>query len=331
VTASDSATVRKTDEPLEYLNEAVAAAATLRTAVGLGMLNQLDTAAATTQELATACGIETQGAERLLRALAGLGLLELRGDQWRRLLPELSGLARLVAFWDNLEVAVREGSPMVRADTVDGAASFYPDVVGNIGTMLAAAARRAAFLLPPAASVLDAGAGAAPWSIAYATRHPSCVVTAVDLPAIVPATRRAVLEAGRGRQFDFVPGDFFAVDLSRGGYDLAIAGNICHLFDEAANRRLLSILCDALTPGGTLAIADIVPAQESATRAAGLYELGLHLRTGSGGVHRLKAYREWLADATFEPPEIHELVDDPPLRLILARKPAGVAERCVSH
>jgi SAM-dependent methyltransferase len=301
VTASDSATVRKTDEPLEYLNEAVAAAATLRTAVGLGMLNQLDTAAATTQELATACGIETQGAERLLRALAGLGLLELRGDQWRRLLPELSGLARLVAFWD------------------------------NIGTMLAAAARRAAFLLPPAASVLDAGAGAAPWSIAYATRHPSCVVTAVDLPAIVPATRRAVLEAGRGRQFDFVPGDFFAVDLSRGGYDLAIAGNICHLFDEAANRRLLSILCDALTPGGTLAIADIVPAQESATRAAGMYELGLHLRTGSGGVHRLKAYREWLADATFEPPEIHELVDDPPLRLILARKPAGVAERCVSH
>jgi predicted ATPase len=29
----------------------------------------------------------------------------------------------------------------------------------------------------------------------------------VDLPAIVPATRQAVIEAGRGRQFDFVPGD----------------------------------------------------------------------------------------------------------------------------
>jgi hypothetical protein len=59
------------------------------------------------------------------------------------------------AVWDNLEVAVREGSPMVRADTVDGAASFYPDVVGNLGTMLAAVAPRAAFLLPAATHVLD--------------------------------------------------------------------------------------------------------------------------------------------------------------------------------
>jgi SAM-dependent methyltransferase len=323
VTASDSARVRRTDEPLEYLNEAVAAAAALRTAVRLGILNQLDAAAATTPELAAACDIEPRGAERLLRALAGLGLLELRGDRWRRLLPELSGLARLVAFWDDLGVAVREGRPMVRADTAEGAASFYPDVVGNIGTMLAAAARRAAFLLPPATSVLDAGAGAAPWSIAYAARHPSCVVTAVDLPAIVPATRQAVIEAGRGRQFTFVPGDLFEVDLSRDRYDLAIAGNICHLFDQAANRRLLNILYEALAPGGTLAIADIAPDQGAATRSAGLYELGLHLRTGSGGVHRLEAYREWLADSTFEPPEIHELVDDPPLRLIIARKAGG--------
>jgi hypothetical protein len=132
-----------------------------------------------------------------------------------------------------------------------------------------------------------------------------------------------VIEAGRGRQFDFVPGDLFEADLSRDRYDLAIAGNICHLFDEATNRRLLSILYESLTLGGTLAIADIVPDQGSASRSAGLYELGLHLRTGRGGVHRLKAYREWLADATFEPPEIHELVDDLPLRLIIARKARG--------
>jgi ubiquinone/menaquinone biosynthesis C-methylase UbiE len=322
VTAS-AATVRGAEEPLEYLSEAVAAAAALRTAVRVGMLYQLDVAAATTQELAAACDVEARGAERLLHALAGLGLVELHGDRWRRLLPELSGLARLVALWDNLEIAVREGGPMVRADTVDGAASFYPDVVGNLGRMLAAAARRAAFLLPAATHVLDAGAGAAPWSIAYAIRHPSCVVTAVDLPAIVPATRQAVIEAGRGRQFDFVPGDLFEVDLSRDRYDLAIAGNICHLFDQAANRRLLSILYEALSPCGALAIADIAPDQGSVSRSAGLYELGLHLRTGSGGVHRLNAYREWLADATFEPPEIHELVDDLPLRLIIARKAGG--------
>lgn len=183
MTASAAATVRGIDEALGYLNEAVAAAAALRTAVRLGMLQQLDAAAASTQELAAECGIETRGAERLLHALAGLGLLELRGERWHGLLPELSGLARLVALWESLDVAVRDGIPMVRTDTVDGAASFYPDVVGNLGTMLAAAAQRAAFLLPAAARVLDVGAGAAPWSIAYAVRHLSSAVTAVDLPA----------------------------------------------------------------------------------------------------------------------------------------------------
>jgi SAM-dependent methyltransferase len=318
-----SQTERGTAESLAFLSEAVAAAAALRTAVRLGMLDQLDVAAATAGELAAVCGIDARGAERLLSALAGLGILELRGDRWRRLVPELSGLVRFVALWDTLDVVIREGSPVVRADTVDGAAAFYPDVVSDLATMLAVAAQRAALLLPRATRVLDAGAGAATWSLAYATRHPSCVVTAVDLPAIVPATRQAVIDANRGPQFDFVPGDLFEVDLPRCSYDLAIAGNICHLFDEVTNRRLLTILYEVLTPGGTLAIADIVPDQGSDPRSAGLYELGLHLRTGSGGVHRLTAYRGWLADAGFELPEIHELLDDSPLRLIIARKRAG--------
>jgi hypothetical protein len=96
---------------------------------------------------------------------------------------------------------------VVRADTPDGAAALYPGAVGYLGAMLAAVAARAASLLPAAARVLDAGAGAAPWSLAVAARDPACLVTAVDLPAVVPATRRAVRDAGRERQFRFLAGD----------------------------------------------------------------------------------------------------------------------------
>ncbi len=311
----------ETNKPFEYLNEAVAAAAALQTAIRLGVFEQLDAGAATARELATACAIEERGAERLLDALAGLGLLEFHSGRWRPLIAGLPGLARLTAMWDHLDVTLREGRPMVRADTADGAATFYPEVVGNLGRMLGAAAQRAATRLPAAARVLDAGAGAAPWSLAYASRHPSCVITAVDLPAIVPATRRAVIDAGRQRQFEVVSSDLLDVQLPSGRYDLVIAGNICHLFDGAANRRLLGVLYDALAPGGTLAIADIVPEEGRSSRAAALYALGLHLRTASGGVHRRTAYQGWLADAGFQPPELHQLVDDFPLMLIIARKP----------
>jgi SAM-dependent methyltransferase len=319
-----AAAARPIEAPLAYLSEAVAAAAAVRTAERLGALARLDGGRVTAAELAVACAISERGARRLLAALAGLGLAEsVGGGAWRAALPDLAGVASMPRMWAHLDGALREGRPLVRGDTPDGAAAFYPGAVGYIGTMLAAAAEQAASLLPAAARVLDAGAGAAPWSLAVAARDPACLVTAVDLPAVVPATRRAVTDADRERQFRFLAGDLFGVELGRGAYDLAIAGNLCHLFDQAANRRLLGRLYDALRPGGALAVVDVMPDEQPTRRWVALYELGLLLRTASGGVHPLAAYLGWLHDAGFEPPERHCLVDEAQAMLLVARKPAG--------
>ena len=313
-----------TGAPLAYLSEAMAAAAVVRTAGRLGVLARLDGGPATTAELTDACGISERGARLLLAALAGLGLAEaVAGGTWRATLPDLAGLAAVAAMWAHLDEALREGRPLLRGDTPDGAAALYPGAVSHLGAMLSGVAERAAKLLPPAARVLDAGAGAAPWSLAVAARDPACLVTAVDLPAVVPATRRAVGNAGRGRQFRFLAGDLYDVELGRGVYDLAIAGNLCHLFDGAANRRLLGRLHDALAPGGWLAVMDVIPDERPRPRWVALYELGLLLRTASGGVHPLAAYRTWLDDAGFEPPEQHRLVEGAQAVLLVARKPVS--------
>ena len=226
-------------------------------------------------------------------------------------------------MWAHLAEALREDRPLLRGDTPEGAAAFYPGAVSHLGAMLSAVAERAAKLLPPAGRVLDAGAGAAPWSLAVAARDPACLVTAVDLAAVVPATRRAVRDAGRERQFRFLAGDLYDVDLGRGVYDLAIAGNLCHLFNGDANRRLLGRLYDALAPGGRLAVMDVIPDGQPRPRWVALYELGLFLRTASGRVHPLAAYLDWLHDAGFEPPEQHHLVDQAQAVLLVARRPAG--------
>ena len=310
--------------PLAYLGEAVAAAAVVQTAGRLGVLARLDGAPATTAELRDACEISERGARLLLAALAGLGLAEaVRGGAWRAALPDLAGLAGTAGMWAHLAEALREDRPLLRGDTPEGAAAFYPGAVSHLGAMLSAVAERAAKLLPPAGRVLDAGAGAAPWSLAVAARDPACLVTAVDLPAVVPATRPAVRDAGRERQFRFLAGDLYDVDLGRGVYDLAIAGNLCHLFNGDANRRLLGRLYDALAPGGRLAVMDVIPDEEPRPRWVALYELGLFLRTASGRVHPLAAYLDWLHDAGFEPPEQHHLVDQAQAVLLVARRPAG--------
>jgi SAM-dependent methyltransferase len=310
--------------PLAYLGEAVAAAAVVQTAGRLGVLARLDGAPATTAELTDACEISERGARLLLGALAGLGLAEaVGGGAWRAALPDLAGLAGTAGMWAHLAEALREDRPLLRGDTPEGAAAFYPGAVSHLGAMLSAVAERAAKLLPPAGRVLDAGAGAAPWSLAVAARDPACLVTAVDLPAVVPATRRAVRSAGRERQFRFLAGDLYDVDLGRGVYDLAIAGNLCHLFNGEASRRLLGRLYDALAPGGRLAVMDVIPDEQPRPRWVALYELGLFLRTASGRVHPLAAYLDWLHDAGFEPPEQHHLVDQAQAVLLVARRPAG--------
>lgn len=310
--------------PLGYLVEAVAAAAVVETAGRLGVLIRLKDAPASTAELAGRCDLSERGARLMLAALAGLGLIEDVGaDAWRAALPDLPALTRTTDMWAQLDEAVRGGRPLFRGDTPAGAAAFYPDAVGHLGTMLAAVAERAAQLLPPAARVLDVGAGAAPWSLAVAAHDPDCMVTAVDLPAVLPATRRAVRSTGLQQQFRFVGGDVFDVELRPEAYDLAIAGNLCHLFDEAANRRLLGRLFDTLGPRGTLAILDVMPGDGPTPRWAALYELGLMLRTASGRVHRLATYLDWLRDAGFQPPERHLLVEQAQVVMLVAHKPAG--------
>ncbi len=214
---------------------------------------------------------------------------------------------------------IRSGSPYTAGDTIAGASVLYPDLVGHLGTAMRETAARVAALIPrPAGRVLDVGAGAAPWSIALAARDPSCEVTALDLPVVLPATRRAVQGAGLLSRFRFLPGDAFSVELQP-RYDLVLLGNVCHLFSGTANRALLGRMRAALRPGGTVAVVDILPSLDpDARRSVSLYALGLLGRTSSGDVHSENSYREWLADAGFSSTAVTQAGGHPPITLITA-------------
>lgn len=308
-------------EAFAFLIEAFAASAAVRAADRLGVLARLDAGPADLGELAAACAISERGAGLLLRALASLGLVEAdQQGRWRAALPSLSKLGVWPRLCDGLDEVVRHGRPGMHWDTPDGAASLYPSAAAQLGTVLAGVAEEAARHLPAGPRVLDAGAGAAPWSLAVAARDPACRVTAFDLPDVLPATRRAVAAAGRAAQFRFAGGDLFSTVFDQAAYDLVIAGNLCHLFSEAANRDLLARLSQALRDGGALAVIDVVPDTQPASRSLALYELSLFLRTAHGQVYPLAAYEQWLHDAGLGPVERWRLCGQPPLTLLTARK-----------
>jgi SAM-dependent methyltransferase len=325
VTASPGRKPRLTPEQWSFLQEALAISSALSAADHLGVLARLDAGPADAITIARDCAISERGVRLLLAALSSLGLLEKdAGEVYRPALPNLAQLSMWITPWGQLTQAIRDDQPARAGDTPGGAETLYPEVVAHLGAWFAPAAERAAgHLIARGQRVLDLGAGAAPWSLALVARNPDMHVTAVDVPAVLAVTRQVVATSGYANRFDYLSGDLFTIDLGRSAYDLAIVGNLCHLFDEATNRRLLGQLFDALRPGGTAAILDALPNERlDGPRPVVLYALGLLLRTNRGQVYPFSTYVGWLREAGYEAIERIDLFTVPPVSLITARKPA---------
>ena len=242
-----------TEAPLLLnLMDAVSTAHVLTAAIELGLIDQLTSGLKNGTECADACATDPSMTSLLLDALAGLGVARREALGRYVLAIDLPRFLRaLIRSWSQLSVVVRNGKPLVRADTAVGASDLYPDCLPVLSAMFTPAASRAAQLLAGCgADVLDVGAGAAPWSIALATSVPAVHVTALDIPSVIATTQREVVAANLGDRFDYAPGDMFTCELSQAAYDLVLLANVCHLFDETHNRVLLRRLQSALRPGG---------------------------------------------------------------------------------
>jgi SAM-dependent methyltransferase len=136
------------------------------------------------------------------------------------------------------------------------------------------------------------------------------------------STRTAARRAGLEGRYEFVEGSAFDVDWGApASYDLALIANLCHLFAEEANLRLVARVADALRPGGTVPIVDILSTQRGdGPRPAVLYALGLVLRTSSGRIYPHSTFRRWLGEGGFEDVRRRNVPGPFPFTLITAAR-----------
>lgn len=310
-------------EQLGFLYEARAASALLEASLELGVIDRLGRGPVDAVTLARECGIREETAPALLSALASLGLAErLQHATYLGVSGGLTGFLQLLARWDRFADGLRH-RPEVSADAPPGADEAFCRTVGPLAEFCAPAIGKAVeHLTGTGPRVLDLGAGAAPWSLALAGADPEVVVTVVDLPAVLPITRQAVSAAGCEAQFRLVDEDVFTVVLEEGAFDLVILGNLCHLLDESANRRLLGRAARWLAPGGTLAVIDFLSNERrDGPRSVALYAVELVRRAPSGQVYPFSSYAGWLREAGCERVERVELSAYPPVSLVRARRP----------
>jgi ubiquinone/menaquinone biosynthesis C-methylase UbiE len=231
----------------------------------------------------------------------------------------------MLSSWGGLEDVVRSGQSTRHINREQDGANFFLKFVEDIFPIHYVGAQALAGALgvqstPLPISVLDLAAGSGVWSVAIAQQSPQIRVTAVDWPAVIEITRKVAARHGLADRYTFVAGDLHSVNFGQ-GHAIATLGHILHSEGEARSRRLLKKTFEALAPGGTIAIAEILVDEQRKTAVPALiFAVNMLVNSEEGDTFSFDEIRDWLQDAGFERVRTVAAPGLAPL-LILATKP----------
>ena len=312
----------------------------LEAAVRCHVFDALDAGPKTAAEVATETRMSPRGARGLLNALVGLEFLTRQGDRYALapgaetlLVSTKPGFAgamfrhfsrQLIPHWVHLTESVLTGKPAIAVNQEGQGAEFFRELVedlfaNNYGAAQALADKLKVAQAKSPVSVIDIAAGSGVWSIALAERSPQVRVTVVDWPAVVPVCQKVTARRGVGDRYRYVAGDLLAVDYGT-GYNVATLGHILHSEGERRSRELLRKVFAALTPGGTVAIAEMIPNEDrTGPPQALIFALNMLVHTDEGDTFTFGEMSGWLREAGFVNP--CQLEAPGPSPLVLATKP----------
>jgi ketosteroid isomerase-like protein/SAM-dependent methyltransferase len=347
----DTALVRRLLEPppdapdrIIQLGMGFMAARALFSAVELGLFTELAREPMDAEQVRARFGLHERGIRDFLDALVALGLLEREDGRYRdapataifldHTKPDaylgdfLSfAAARWYFSWARLTDTLRAGRSLAYS-VPDGASAFdliYADreLTGAFqramagGSLGAATALGERFPWSQVRTVADVGCSNGPLLARLLGRHPHLSGIGFDLPAVEKDFHTTMAEAGLGGRAAFVAGDFRTHPLPAA--DVLILGHVLLDWEPPVKRMLLRKAYDALPPGGTLLIYDLLIDDERRRHAFGLL-ISLHMMVDlpGGGEYTGAQARRWLAEAGFAEARVEPLAG--PEALIVARK-----------
>jgi predicted O-methyltransferase YrrM len=326
-------------EDILALGRSYQGAAVLAAAADLDLFSALAPAPLVAAELARSLQCDLRGLTILLDALVALRLLEKSGSHYALpvglnafLTPD--GAQSILAMaqhqghclhnWAQLGRVVKTGRPAYRIPGVRGEAGDQEAFIGAMHNISAPNADQVIRAVQPLhfRHLLDIGGASGTWTIAFLRACPSARATIFDLPHVLPMARRRLAAVGFDRRVKLVAGDF-AIDALPPGADLAWVSAIVHQNSRAQNRALFTAVFQALTPGGRIAIRDILMEEDRTRPVAGaLFAVNMLVATEGGGTFTLAELREDLMAAGFAEVALARQ-DEAMNAIVVARKPGA--------
>jgi SAM-dependent methyltransferase len=307
-------------------------------AIELGVLDALAEEPATASELAERLGLDPVGVEALAAALVSLGYLEADGNGTLRPTAEAGRLAvrsspeSVATFaggfarqhWEvlgTLEDALRGAPPVWHARGADDPL-WEPYIRGLFELSREEHDANAALVpLEEPRSLLDLAGGHGAFAMAMCRRFAGLEGTVLELPGAARVGRRIVGEEGFAPRVSFREGDLFEVELGS-GHDGVSTFNLLHHLPADGVLELFRRALAALRPGGVLVVGDTdrPPPGEPVSQVGALTGLAFYAESRSR-TWTLSEIEGWLAEAGFEPPDVHRNERSPWRVMLAARRP----------
>lgn len=311
----------------------------LLTANRLRLFDALAGGARSADEVAAELALDARSTALLLRACAGLGLLELEGGRFRNApaaaaflvsaSPAYMGTVirysdQLYGAWGQLEQSLRSGQPALPAETYlgDDPARTRAFVLAMHERALGIARALVGVLdLAGRRALLDVGGGPGTYSVLLTERFPGLRAEVLELPGVAAVARELVAAAGAAARVQLRDGDYHVADFGR-GKDVVLMSGMFHRESAADCRGLVERAVACLEPGGLLVVSDVFTDPGGAQPVfAAMFGLNMMLTAPAGGVHADADVQGWMHACGLADIRTVPLPPPMPHRVVLGVKP----------
>jgi len=305
----------KSSEDIREIANAFRESRILLSAIELGIFSVIDKHLISAEDVAKKINTDTRVTDRLLNALCAMGLLKkvkgrfFNSDLASKYLvedkPDFMGnlfhTNHLWKSWSNLTESIKQGSSLKSEKTKEEKHNWTEAFIGamhyrgvNQGKILAMMID-----LSNVKKMLDVGGGSAAFSMEIVKKNPSIQATVLDLPHVIPLTKKYVTEAGLQNNFDFIEGSYFSLDFES-SYDLILLSAIIHMNSYEQNKLLVNKCSDVLDKNGMLIINDFIMNEDRTKPYHGtLFALNMLVGTANGDTYTEQEIKEWFESAGF--------------------------------
>ena len=286
--------------------------------VKAGIFNALSSGQRSARQISKKLKTDERAAEILLNALAALGFVIKRGNQYRnhpltsRYLvdgkKDYRGNTLLHSLdmwntWGALSEVLYSGIPAT--DLVRKLGTDRERVEHFICAMYEYAQEPSEIIsrmVKPKTvkKFLDVGGGPGTYCFALLKKNPEIKATIVDLSLPLQIAKRLIRERGLTRSIQLIEGDFLEVDFGN-GYDLILMSHILHSNSLEDCELLINKGYHALQKGGKLLIHDFILNEDKVSPpSSAIFAVNMLVNTQKGRTYTAGEITSWMEGANFK-------------------------------